>query len=84
MNSSGMAFGHAASHSAWLEQLPKSSPANGRYHVQHPPVALGLALRERIKCVTFAAVNSMAGFHPGSSLRNAAGSPTKTSIGRGW
>ena len=60
MNSSGIAFGHAASHSAWLEQLPKSSRAMAATMFSVLTSRSGWPCGSAFKWVTFAAVNSMA------------------------
>ncbi len=47
MFSSEIPFGHAASHSPWLEQAAEVLGVHGRDHLAHPLHSLGLALGKK-------------------------------------
>ena len=60
MNSSGMPFGQTASHSPWLEQVPKTSRPMAATMLSVRSSRSGWPCGSEFRCATFAAVNSIA------------------------
>ena len=60
MNSSGISFGHTASHSAWLVQLPNSSRSIAATMFSVRSSRSGSPCGSTFRCVTLAAVKSIA------------------------